>query len=480
VPVSHHHLSLTSLSSPSSPSHPALPILPPRLARLAASLHRVFVPENISPDYYTFIYYRLIQRFVSSILYVLGTQSLLLGLGIKSHNLLGLGAALNWILKDALGKVARILWAGKMGRRFDCDAKRWRYRGTLLFAAGNGLEIVTYVYPAAFLLFATAGNCLKQVAMLTSSSTRNTLYNSFRAKGKSSNIGDITAKGEAQVAVVDLFGTAVGVLISKKIGLDVRKIISTWFFLQILDCYFNYKEIKSVIFKKLSFEKLWNVAEAHVAGGGSAEISTPNDVARSERIFRPPLHLCRSATAFGSLGRAALNPTELASLLDIFKGERYLLVVGEDIKNPRRSRNRRRQKARALRYLQRSTAGAEDDADDPRAAFFAANAREDCHIVLHSTATDHDVVKATLALACLRRELGAACSSDAGVCSTLLDENRRTGDALDLLKKARLEADERYELFLQGLDDRGWDREKFMFGAVSKRNVWEIEPSQSH
>lgn len=64
---------------------------------------------------------------------------------------------------------------------------------SLLYAAGNGLEIVTYVFPASFLILAAMANSFKQMSMLTSSATRNTIYRSF-ARGE--NIGDITAKGE--------------------------------------------------------------------------------------------------------------------------------------------------------------------------------------------------------------------------------------------------------------------------------------------
>lgn len=63
---------------------------------------------------------------------------------------------------------------------------------SLLYAAGNGLEIVTYVFPASFLILAAMANSFKQMSMLTSSATRNTIYRSF-ARGE--NIGDITAKG---------------------------------------------------------------------------------------------------------------------------------------------------------------------------------------------------------------------------------------------------------------------------------------------
>jgi hypothetical protein len=46
------------------------------------------------------------------------------------------------------------------------------------------------------------------MAMVTSSATRNTIYKSFART--SDNIGDITAKGESQIAVSDLLGLATG------------------------------------------------------------------------------------------------------------------------------------------------------------------------------------------------------------------------------------------------------------------------------
>ena len=159
-----------------------------------------FLPSGVSPNYYSFTRWRILQRFVNANLHVFGTQSLLLGLGIKanmSSKLGALSAALNWVLKDALGKIVRMFWASKMGLRFDSDAKRWRFRSAFVFAAGNGLEIATYIFPHMFLVWATLANCCKQISTLTSSSTRSSIFNSFR-DGSRENIADITAKGEAQ------------------------------------------------------------------------------------------------------------------------------------------------------------------------------------------------------------------------------------------------------------------------------------------
>lgn len=222
-------------------------------------LHSAFVPEGVSETYYRFMRWRILQRFVNANVHVIGTQSLLMGLrGMQRSGALtaatgaavkggtaalGAAAATNWVLKDTLGKVVRMAWASKMGRKFDPDAKRWRFRASLIYALGNGLEVSTYLHPQYFLVLAMLANSCKQMSMLTSSATRNALYNSFRkvdsptsgnvsnsttaanastagsrrGSGGMENIGDITAKGEAQIAVVDLLGIASGIFLSSEL-----------------------------------------------------------------------------------------------------------------------------------------------------------------------------------------------------------------------------------------------------------------------
>jgi len=223
------------------------------IQKCAHSLHRNFVPEGVTPSYYKFMRWRIMQRFINANVHVIGTQSLLMGLrGIqrsgavsavsgaaaKGGAALGAVAATNWVLKDTLGKFVRMVWASKMGRKFDPDAKRWRYRASFIYALGNGLEVSTYLHPQYFLPLAMLANSCKQMSMLTSSATRNALYNSFkgdgvvngntvngsgenngnaiRRSGSVENIGDITAKGEAQIAVVDLLGIASGICLSSE------------------------------------------------------------------------------------------------------------------------------------------------------------------------------------------------------------------------------------------------------------------------
>lgn len=449
----------------------------PPVERLRRLVARNLVPEGVVPSYYRYIRWRNLQRFVNANVHVFGTQSLLLGLGIKNRNALGLGAALNWVLKDALGKLVRMAWASRMGRKFDPDAKRWRYRSAFVFAAGNGLEVMTYVCPPLFLLCATLANCCKQVSMLTSSATRTALLNSFR-DGSRENIGDITAKGEAQIAIVDLLGIASGVALSRAVGVGVRSVLAVWAALQAVEMVCMYHEIRSVVFRMLNFDRLHRVVADFVRGaeeelppangGASVAVPTPEEVADAERIFLPPERLARAAVAFGSLGRARLGPDELAELAAIFGGERYLLVAGAN-----RKRAGGEGEGGGRRLLRRILPGG-------RKRDRAEAAQEHCHIVLHADAGSDDIVKGTLALAILRRGLAArvvAQEEDAvgGEGSGLDSEPPRTGDCLDLIRAARDGADRLLPDFLAALTGAGWaPRKRYIFGRVTMRTEWPL------
>jgi hypothetical protein len=72
-------------------------------------------------------------------------------------------------------------------------------------------------------------------------------YCFFRYKSFSSNndnIGDITAKGEAQIAAIDLAGLILGALISKATALSKSKIVPVFLFLTAIDQYCVFKEIR--------------------------------------------------------------------------------------------------------------------------------------------------------------------------------------------------------------------------------------------
>lgn len=209
---------------------------------LQKAVYTALLPSGeFSKHYFHYIRWRSLQRLISSTNNVFGTQALLLSLGAKRSRI-GSTAAATWILKDTVGKLARVLWASGFSRQFDSNAKKWRFKAALLYAFGNALEVSTLLFPSSFFITAALGNAVKQVAMLTASSTRNTIYKSFSAMND--NIGDVTAKGEAQIAIIDIIGMVLGVAIGRLVDGSKDKILSIFFLSTVLELICVYREIQ--------------------------------------------------------------------------------------------------------------------------------------------------------------------------------------------------------------------------------------------
>ena len=359
------------------------------------------------------------------------------------------------------------------------------------------------------------------MSMLTSSATRNALYNSFkkidkssgggsssinnarggnnvlannstnvisntnnnrRGSGGSENIGDITAKGEAQIAVVDLLGIASGICLSRAIGISVQNVLAVWIILQICEIFCMYHEMRSIAYKTFNFERMYTVlGELLVEDADASEINeqimkgigneqhykfsyvpTPKQIAAKERVFLPPDHLARRAIAFGSPGRSALDPEEFDMLInDVFEGEKYFLVVGQDVKNQRGLSSWFRQ----WRRRQKTGCG------------LAIDPQEQCHIVLHADANNLDILKSALALVILRKKLvkkvkEVDSSKDCDYSSSAI----RSRDCMDVLRGARNDANGIFPQLLRELTKQGWRPPlRSMLGRVSARAEWTIK-----
>ena len=279
------------------------------------------------------------------------------------------------------------------------------------------------------------------------------------------------------------------------IGTSVKAVFSVWILLQVLEVFCVYKEIRAVVFKMLNFERLWLVVNKFIENfnerdflNNSAKaipLPTPSTIANNEKIFFPPNHLARRAISFGSLSRAKLSPDELSELFNIFKNEKYILVVGQDLKNKR------------IKWDFRFGKDEEEDAISSFVNQMKIEAQENCHIVLHADATNSDIVKSTLALAILRRKLANSIvdlAKDQSIIEAVNGEvngsknltmneyqladfvkSRRCRDSFDLLRESREDTDRLYGPFLKVLSAKGWATPaRFMFGRVSMRTEWPI------
>ncbi|XP_016648106.1 PREDICTED: protein root UVB sensitive 6 isoform X2 [Prunus mume] len=162
-------------------------------------------PDSVIPSYVPYMTWRALKHFFGGAMGVFTTQTLLNSVGVSRNTAAPGAVAINWILKDGAGRVGKMLFA-RQGKKFDYDLKQLRFAGDLLMELGAGVELATAAVPHLFLPLACAANVAKNVAAVTSTSTRTPIYKAF-AKGE--NIGDVTAKGECVGNIADLVKSVV-------------------------------------------------------------------------------------------------------------------------------------------------------------------------------------------------------------------------------------------------------------------------------
>ncbi len=456
-------------------------------SKLVRILRNSFLPSGaLNSDYYKYTLWRIAQRFMSATTSVFGTQALLLALGFKKNSI-GIAAATTWVLKDILGKFSRIIWASKYGRRFDSDAKKWRFRSSLLFAAGSSFEVFTYLVPSLFLVIAAIANAMKQMAMLTSSATRNAIYKSFARN--SDNIGDITAKGEAQIAVVDLLGMVMGIMVSRAIGTSRTNIASIFLILSTLDIFCIFNEIKSVVFYSLNYERV-GIVIRHLLSNYE-KLANYNDSLSTEQrvgsIANP------GSVAFATKQNPtsiALTPSQVSEIEKIFLPSKF----GEEIfclfsKHPLTP-------SVIFKYINQLTHRESDDkliitlhasSNSSHIDRILANTGIDAtslvcringspimfkpSILLHKDASPFDVFRGLIIVHKILFEVEKlAVSSDEARSIDLDDET-----LINIVNNGYKFEKENLRLIVNNLRVSGWDMSKFMFGNIRRRVEWEIQ-----
>ncbi|KAH1198870.1 Protein root UVB sensitive 4 [Glycine max] len=131
-----------------------------------------FIPRGVTGNYVEYVKWKLLHRVFSSALQVLATQAMFTAMGVGFSCSLPSAAALNWVLKDGLGRLSRCIYTASLASAFDTNLKRVRFTTSVLFVASIGLELLTPAFPRCFLLLATIANISKQISLACYLATR--------------------------------------------------------------------------------------------------------------------------------------------------------------------------------------------------------------------------------------------------------------------------------------------------------------------
>ncbi|XP_073278368.1 protein root UVB sensitive 4-like isoform X2 [Primulina huaijiensis] len=192
-----------------------------------SAVRNFFLPREVSENYLEYVKWKFLHRVFSSALQVLATQAMFRAIGIGYSRSLPSAAALNWALKDGLGRLSRCIYTASLASAFDTNLKRVRFTTSVLFSLSIGVELLTPIFPDNFLLLATMANIAKQISLACHLATGSAVHRSFAS---SDNLGEVSAKFQIQTVCFDNIGLllAAALNITFKNNKRLELIIKTW------------------------------------------------------------------------------------------------------------------------------------------------------------------------------------------------------------------------------------------------------------
>ncbi|KAB2036704.1 hypothetical protein ES319_D03G019700v1 [Gossypium barbadense] len=167
------------------------------------AIRNFFIPKQVSENYIGYVKWKFLHRVFSSALQVLATQAMFRAIGIGYSRSLTSAAALNWVLKDGLGRLSRCIYTASLASAFDTNLKRVRFTTSMLFTFSIGVELLTPVFPHHFLLLASLANVAKQMSLACYMATSPPIHRSFAI---ADNLAEVSAKSQIQSVCFDNLG----------------------------------------------------------------------------------------------------------------------------------------------------------------------------------------------------------------------------------------------------------------------------------
>ncbi|XP_027352530.1 protein root UVB sensitive 4 [Abrus precatorius] len=254
-----------------------------RLLRLCGSFVRdFFIPRQVTGNYVDYVKWKLLHRVFSSALQVLATQAMFMAIGIGYSSSLPSAAALNWVLKDGLGRLSRCIYTASLASAFDTNLKRVRFTTSVLFVASIGLELLTPAFPRCFLLLATIANISKQISLACYLATRSAVHQSFAI---GDNLGEISAKAQIQTVCFDILGLMLAALVNLWMENHQRQQAGVHYFIYpffaAMDLLGIYQGLHHVHLQTLTKDRLEIILNTWIEGG---YVPSPAEVSEKEGI----------------------------------------------------------------------------------------------------------------------------------------------------------------------------------------------------
>ncbi|KAM0548204.1 hypothetical protein ACHAPJ_010003 [Fusarium lateritium] len=250
---------------------------------LLPSMREAFMPvgypHSVSKDYLSYQFFDSLQAFFSTITSLLANRALLQGLGVGDANSSATFAMLLTVLKDAMSRIATIIFAQQFGLRIEPDAKRYRFLADVFNDTAFFLELYSpYFGPYGKIIALTTGEALRALCGVAAGASKAALSVHF---AKHDNLAELNAKEASQETAVGLVGLLVGTLVVKYVE-DHNSVVSLMVILVFAHLWMNYLGVRSVCMDNLNRQRATILFEEYLKTGS---VLTPKEVAHLENIL---------------------------------------------------------------------------------------------------------------------------------------------------------------------------------------------------
>ncbi|KAJ8645667.1 hypothetical protein MRB53_007415 [Persea americana] len=258
------------------------------VATVIGAVRKLFVPRKVNGNYMGYLKWKFLHRVFSSALQVLATQAMFRAIGIGSSRSLPSAAALNWVLKDGLGRLSRCIYTASAGSAFDTNLKRVRFSTSVLFSLSIGIEFLTPAFPEYFLLLATIANVAKSISLAAYIATGSAIHRSFAIVD---NLGEVSAKAQIQTVCFDNLGLMLAAILnilctnSQRLLVTLPLVVYPIF--AAIDLFAIYQGLKHVHLQTLTKDRLEIIIDEWIRSGlipSPAKVSCEEGVLFSRKV----------------------------------------------------------------------------------------------------------------------------------------------------------------------------------------------------
>ncbi|XWS45337.1 hypothetical protein CRYUN_Cryun15aG0127800 [Craigia yunnanensis] len=244
------------------------------------AVRNFFIPKQVSENYKGYVKWKFLHGVFSSALQVLASQAMFRAIGIGYSRSLPSAAALNWVLKDGLGRLSRCIYTASLASAFDTNLKRVRFSTSLLFTLSIGVELLTLVFPQHFLLLASLANIAKQMSLACYIAASSLIHRSFAI---ADNLAEVSAKSQIQSVCFDNLGlmlaAALNMLLKNNQRLQMVLPFIIYPFFSAIDLFRIYQGLKHVHLQTLTKDRLEIILDTWIA---IRHVPSPEEVSKGE------------------------------------------------------------------------------------------------------------------------------------------------------------------------------------------------------